>query len=303
MINDIIKKVKGLVNGSDVVKPSLRVYDVEREINKEHVQFLDVDNSGVGTECAVLKLFSNGDIIYLQINKLNNTDLTILSDIITEKENYFDNIKGLWDKLRRKTIHGDVNALEYFHEMSEGITCELKTFKLVKMFDFWKNKQRGAVDRAYLRDELIQSNRDGSWDLRHFKSTIYEFFHDIEDIDSIEELNKKKGYGVSFKDIETLEDNFNSDTLFVFKGIQESRITKLTKAELFHKIRNMKTPNDIHFDESYIMQTINEKPKLLKQKEEASKHVLITESEDTSLVIRQKIIKEQFYLVKIENFN
>ena len=309
MVNNIINALRDVFGLREIERPLLSIHDVNRKLNKKYVQFIDIDNNGVGIECAVLKEFNNGDIIYLTINKLNDADVQILSNIIEKKLCWRSGeLKGLWDKLRRETIHNDINALEYYHNLSSGITNSGKPIKLVKVFDFWGNSRGNVIHREYLRDELDKSKRlkhhRDPWDVTYFKSNLYTYCSELHDnnITSVEQLKKIQDYSISFSAIEIMENTFKSNTVFIFKGICGTRVIKLSKAEFFTKIRHMKHPARIYFEESYIQQTVNEKPKLLKLNNEPLPNTLITESEDTSLNIQQVLVNEQFYLANVENY-
>ena len=79
-----------------------------------HVEWLDLHQNGVLTECAVMKKDSNGNIYHFSIAALDDVDKNRLRNILVSRNaaNFH-----LWDLMEQVTLGNGVNALEYFHQL------------------------------------------------------------------------------------------------------------------------------------------------------------------------------------------
>lgn len=84
-----------------------------------HVEWLDLHNNGVLTECAIMKKDANGNIYHFQLATLDAVDKQRLRNILTSR-----NARNfpLWDLMQQVTLGNGVNALEYFHQLVKVLT-------------------------------------------------------------------------------------------------------------------------------------------------------------------------------------
>ncbi len=79
-----------------------------------HVEWLDLDQNGVLTECAIMKKDPNGNIYHFSVASLDLVDKKRLRDILTSRN---ANNFPLWDLMQQVTLPNGVNALDYFHQL------------------------------------------------------------------------------------------------------------------------------------------------------------------------------------------
>lgn len=85
------------------------------------VEWLDLDGSGVLSECAVMKRFPNGDVYYFPISVLDRIDLKRLHQILTDRNvQLYDE---LWKVLEQRTLGNGRNALDYFNQLVKRRTA------------------------------------------------------------------------------------------------------------------------------------------------------------------------------------
>lgn len=90
-----------------------------RDGNYKHVKWIDLQNNGVMTECAVLKTDTFGNMYFITIPNLDGIDKTRLVRILTNQNaTHFE----LWDLMSQITLNNGVNALTYFHQLVKVIT-------------------------------------------------------------------------------------------------------------------------------------------------------------------------------------
>lgn len=79
-----------------------------------HIWWLDLEGKGTLTECAVMKLFPNGDISYIPVASLDNIDKERLLKIINNRN---AQMYELWDLMAQITLGNGKNALDYFSQL------------------------------------------------------------------------------------------------------------------------------------------------------------------------------------------
>lgn len=100
----------------------------QRASSLPHIRFLDLENNGIFTECAILKEDAQGNITFIDITKLDDIDKTRISKIVQGRNaTSFE----LWDLMSQTTLNNGMNALEYFHQLAKVISPEGIIFKPV----------------------------------------------------------------------------------------------------------------------------------------------------------------------------
>ena len=84
-----------------------------------HVDWIDLQGDGTVVECAVMREDNQGNVSYLQIDKLDNVDKQRLMKIL--KTRNIENME-LWDAMSTVTLGNGLNALKYFHQLVRVIT-------------------------------------------------------------------------------------------------------------------------------------------------------------------------------------
>lgn len=77
-----------------------------------HIEMLDIDNSGIMTEVAVVHKDEDGSIFYVNTETLHPIDKGRLKKIVTSQ--HADKYP-LWDLLSQARLSNGMNALDYFH--------------------------------------------------------------------------------------------------------------------------------------------------------------------------------------------
>lgn len=85
-----------------------------------HVFWLDLEGNGSLTECAVMKIFPNGDINYIPLAQLDNVDKERMLKIINNRNAA---MYELWDLMGQITLGNGKNALEYFSQLVRAKTA------------------------------------------------------------------------------------------------------------------------------------------------------------------------------------
>jgi hypothetical protein len=79
------------------------------------IEWLDLDGSGVLSECAVMKRFPNGDIYFFPLSALDRVDLSRLHSYLVDRNvQLYDE---LWKVLEQRTLGNGRNALDYFNQL------------------------------------------------------------------------------------------------------------------------------------------------------------------------------------------
>jgi len=84
-----------------------------------HINWIDLQGDGTVVECAVMREDVQGNVSYLQIDKLDNVDKQRLMKIL--KTRNIENME-LWDAMSTVTLGNGLNALKYFHQLVRVIT-------------------------------------------------------------------------------------------------------------------------------------------------------------------------------------
>jgi hypothetical protein len=84
-----------------------------------HVYWIDLHNNGMAVECCVVKRDTGGNTFFIQLNKLDEIDLSRLLNILRNRNaNNFE----LWDLMSQVTLGNGINALNYFHQVVEVLS-------------------------------------------------------------------------------------------------------------------------------------------------------------------------------------
>jgi hypothetical protein len=86
-----------------------------------HIEFLDLNNDGVFIECAIMKRTPEGAVHYIDISLLDNIDKSRLLKIVT---NRLAETFELWDLMSQLTLNNGMNALKYFHQLTNITTTD-----------------------------------------------------------------------------------------------------------------------------------------------------------------------------------
>lgn len=84
-----------------------------------HIEWLDLYNNGVVTECAILKKDPEGNVYFFPVNTLDMIDKKRLLDIVTNRNAH---LYELWDLMHQITMRNGVNALVYFNQLAKVLT-------------------------------------------------------------------------------------------------------------------------------------------------------------------------------------
>jgi hypothetical protein len=84
----------------------------KKQTQVAHVYLVDVDDSGLLKEVAVVKEDSDGTMYYIDIDSLHNIDKARLKRIVTSihADKY-----PLWELLSQARLSNGMNALDFFH--------------------------------------------------------------------------------------------------------------------------------------------------------------------------------------------
>jgi len=85
-----------------------------------HVYWLDLEGNGTLTECAVMKIFPNGDINYITLASLDGIDKERILRIISNRN---APTYELWDLMSQITLGNGKNALDYFSQLVRAKTA------------------------------------------------------------------------------------------------------------------------------------------------------------------------------------
>jgi hypothetical protein len=89
-------------------------YRIEASRDYPHIAWIDLHKDGVLHECAILKQNGDGNILFFQVNSLDEIDRRRLAGILADRN--ASNFE-LWDLMAQKTLGNGVNALAYFHQL------------------------------------------------------------------------------------------------------------------------------------------------------------------------------------------
>lgn len=77
-----------------------------------HIEMLDIDNSGILTEVAIVKREDDGTVFYINTETLAPIDKARLKKIVTSQ--HADKYP-LWDLMSQGKLSNGMNALDFFH--------------------------------------------------------------------------------------------------------------------------------------------------------------------------------------------
>lgn len=83
---------------------------------KGHIEYQDVDGSGVLKEVAVVKRWDDGSFSYIETGILDDIDRGRLKTILMSP--HADKYE-LWELLSMAKINNGMNALDYFHQLTK----------------------------------------------------------------------------------------------------------------------------------------------------------------------------------------
>ena len=84
-----------------------------------HIEWIELHGDAVLHECAVMRRDGQGNILYLEINNLDDVDKRRLVDILMSRN--ADKME-LWELCEQKTLGNGQNALKYFHQLVKIMT-------------------------------------------------------------------------------------------------------------------------------------------------------------------------------------
>lgn len=94
-------------------------YRIEQSKEFPHIAWIDLHQDGTLHECAILKQNRDGNILFFQVNNLDEIDRRRLAGILLDRNAAsFE----LWDLMAQKTLGNGVNALAYFHQLVKVLT-------------------------------------------------------------------------------------------------------------------------------------------------------------------------------------
>ncbi len=82
----------------------------------QHIQYLDIDNSGILKEVAVVKSWGDGSISYIETGLLDQIDKGRLKTILSSPH---ANKYELWELLSMSKLNNGMIALDYFHQLTK----------------------------------------------------------------------------------------------------------------------------------------------------------------------------------------
>jgi hypothetical protein len=79
-----------------------------------HVEWLDLEDSGVLTECAIMKKDGNNNIHFFQVASLDSIDKVRLRNVLVSRNS---TKFPLWQLMEDVTLNNGINCLTYFHQL------------------------------------------------------------------------------------------------------------------------------------------------------------------------------------------
>lgn len=137
-----------------------------RDSNLPHVKFIDLRNNGIMEEVAVLQKFNNGDVAYIPISALDDTDKTRLLKIVNSEH---ARMFPLYELMKSHTLKNGVNALEYFHQLARvrtatGLIIEANPARRgagpIRVNKSETNDVKGPAKKKKLLNEAPQSDEE-----------------------------------------------------------------------------------------------------------------------------------------------
>ena len=84
------------------------------------IEWMDIDGTGMLSECAILKKFESGDVYFFPLSSLDFIDKQRLHSIITGRNATM--YTELWQLLEQHTLGNGSNALMYFNQLAKQRT-------------------------------------------------------------------------------------------------------------------------------------------------------------------------------------
>jgi len=88
-----------------------------------HIEWINLNNEGTLTECAVMKRDTLGNTFFIKLDALDAIDKNRLFKIVTNRN---AEVYELWDLMSNVTLGNGINALTYFHQLAKVITSSGK---------------------------------------------------------------------------------------------------------------------------------------------------------------------------------
>lgn len=85
-------------------------------MSQKHIEYLDVDGSGVLKEVVIVKRWADGAYSYIETGILDGIDRGRLKNILGSP--HADKYE-LWELLSMSKINNGMNALDYFHQLAK----------------------------------------------------------------------------------------------------------------------------------------------------------------------------------------
>ena len=83
-------------------------------MTQKHIEFLDVDGTGIKKEIVVVKKWENGIISYIDLAKLDKIDRARMKQVLSHPGAQNDTMQ-LYQIMATITLNNGLNALDYFH--------------------------------------------------------------------------------------------------------------------------------------------------------------------------------------------
>jgi hypothetical protein len=84
-----------------------------------HVGWVDLENKGIMTECAIMKNNPQSGLFFIKLNNLDIIDKQRLLRIVVNRNAH---LYELWDLMSNITLGNGANALDYFHQYVRCLT-------------------------------------------------------------------------------------------------------------------------------------------------------------------------------------
>jgi len=86
--------------------------------DEAHIQYIDIDGSGVLKEVVIVKRWGDGAFSYIETGTLDGIDRGRLKNILSSP--HADKYQ-MWELLSMSNINNGMNALDYFHQLTKKI--------------------------------------------------------------------------------------------------------------------------------------------------------------------------------------
>lgn len=124
-----------------------------RDSNYPHIKFVDLNNNGILEEVAVMKLFPNGDMAYITVASLDDTDKSRLLKVVTSEHAHMFTLDQL---LKNTTLKNGMNALVYFQQLVKVRTASGRTIEANS-----NRRGSGRIDTNEMVQETAPTSKKG----------------------------------------------------------------------------------------------------------------------------------------------